>query len=196
VTEYGESTIKNLFAAGDCACHTAGSRALVWGYIVGSQADKTISATKRQSLDHEQLKHIEETKERVLSPLGRNIRNGVNPLELEDYVRTEIIKNYVGVKKRKPRMERAMELLKRVREEAVPLLVAEDPHELMRAVEVQDIIDIAELYIQSSLLRTESRLAPMHYRDDYPEQDSNWDKVTITARKVDGLIEYAKENVE
>lgn len=196
VTEYGESTIKNLFAAGDCACHTAGSRALVWGYIVGSQAGKTISATKGQSMDHEQLEHIEETKERILSPLGRNIRNGVNPLELEDYVRTEIIKNYVGVKKRKPRMERAMELLKRVREEAVPLLVAEDPHELMRAVEVQDIIDIAELYIQSSLLRTESRLAPMHYRDDYPEQDPNWDKITIIARKADGLIEYAKENVE
>ncbi len=196
VTEYGESTIKNLFAAGDCACHTAGSRALVWGYIIGSRAAGTIAATRRQELDQEQLKHIGQTKEKVLAPLGRSIRNSVNPLELEDYVRTEIIKNYVGIKKRKPKMERAMELLTRVREEAVPLLVAEDPHELMRAIEVQDIIDIAELYIRSSLLRTESRLPPMHYRDDYPEQDANWDKITITAQKIDGSIVYAKENVD
>ena len=55
-------------------------------------------------------------------------------------------------------MERAKELLKRVKEEAVPLLAADSPHELMRAVEVQDIIDIAELYIDSSLLETESRV--------------------------------------
>ena len=78
----------------------------------------------------------------------------------------------------------------------MPLLAADSPHELMRAVEVQDIIDIAELYIDSSLLRTESRVAPMHYREYYPEQDGNWDKITITAKKVDGSIEYNKESVE
>ncbi|HEX2966705.1 MAG TPA: hypothetical protein VHO84_13015, partial [Syntrophorhabdaceae bacterium] len=84
----------------------------------------------------------------------------------------------------------------RVKEEAVPLLSADDPHELMRAVEVQDIIDIAELYIDSSLLRTESRVAPMHYREDYPEQDPAWDKTTITAKRVNDSIEYRKESVE
>ncbi len=120
----------------------------------------------------------------------------MNPLELEDYVRTEIIKNYVGIKKTKARMERAKELLKRVKEEVVPLLVADSPHELMRAVEVQDIIDIAELYIDSSLLRTESRVSPMHYREDYPDQDPSWDKITITAQKVENLTEYRKESVE
>jgi succinate dehydrogenase/fumarate reductase flavoprotein subunit len=196
INEHAESTIGNLFAAGDCACHTAGSRALVWGYIVGSHVGETAANTVRQNLDDEQLRQVEQIKERTLAPLGRVTRNAVNPLELEDYVRTEIIKNYVGIKKVKARMERAKELLKRVKEEAVPLLAADNPHELMRAVEVRDIIDIAELYIESSLLRTESRVAPMHYRDDYPEQDKDWDKITITARKVDGSIEYNKESIE
>jgi succinate dehydrogenase/fumarate reductase flavoprotein subunit len=196
INEHGESTIGNLFAAGDCACHTAGSRALVWGYIVGSHVGGAIATTAKQTMDDEQLKQIEQVKDRTLAPLGRNVRNGVNPLELEDYVRSGIIKNYVGINKRKARMERALELLKRVKEETVPLLVADNPHELMRAVEVQDIIDIAELHTQTSLLRTESRVSPMHYRDDYPEQDKNWDNITITARKVDDGIEYLKEKVE
>ncbi|HVN97909.1 MAG TPA: FAD-dependent oxidoreductase [Syntrophorhabdaceae bacterium] len=196
INEHAESTIGNLFAAGDCACHTAGSRALVWGYIVGSHVAEQIGSIQGQSLNGEQLRQVEQAKARVLAPLGRVTRNAVNPLELEDYVRTEIIKNYVGIKKIKARMERAKELLKRVKEEAVPLLVADGPHELMRAVEAQDIIDIAELYIDSSLLRTESRVAPMHYREDYPDQDSNWDKITITARKNEDSIEYLRESVE
>jgi len=36
--------------------------------------------------------------------------------------------------------------------------ILDNPHELMRALEVQDIIDISELHAQSSILRTDSRL--------------------------------------
>jgi succinate dehydrogenase/fumarate reductase flavoprotein subunit len=196
INEHAESTIRNLFAAGDCAGHTAGSRALVWGYIVGRHVSETINTGERGPFGDEQVQHVAQVKERTLAPLGRKVRNGLNPLELEDYIRSGIIANYVGMYKRKAKMERALQLLTRVREEAVPLLVADSPHELMRAVEVQDIIDVAELHIQSSLLRTESRVAPMHYRDDYPEQDSSWDRIIITARRVAGVTEYLKEDVE
>jgi succinate dehydrogenase/fumarate reductase flavoprotein subunit len=196
VNEHAESTLRNLFAAGDCGGHTAGSRALVWGYIVGSRVSNTMNTAQRESFEEEQLRQVEATKEKTLAPLGRDVKNGVNPLELEDYVRSGILSNYVGIYKREARMERALELLKRVREEAVPLLTANNPHELMRAVEVQEIIDIAELHTQSSLIRTESRVAPMHYRVDYPEQDPSWDRIIITARKADGGAEYLKENVD
>jgi hypothetical protein len=36
----------------------------------------------------------------------------------------------------------------------------------------------------------------MHYREDYPDQDPDWDKITITAKKVGSSIEYNKESIE
>jgi len=65
----------------------------------------------------------------------------------------------------------------------------------MRAIEVQNIIEISELHAQPSLLRDESRLIPIHYREDYPELDSKWDNKIITARKVAGEIKYDIENL-
>jgi len=56
------------------------------------------------------------------------------------------------------------------KEKAVPVLSAENPHELMRAIEVQDIIELSEIHARASLARTESRMTPCHYRVDYPRQ--------------------------
>jgi succinate dehydrogenase/fumarate reductase flavoprotein subunit len=65
----------------------------------------------------------------------------------------------------------------------------------MRAIEVRNIIEISELHAQSSLMREESRLIPIHYREDYPELDSEWDGKITTARKVAGEIKYDIENL-
>jgi len=92
-------------------------------------------------------------------------------------------------------MERALELIRFAKEGAVPRLAASNPHELMRAIEVQQIIEISELHAQSSLLRNESRLIPIHYREDYPEQDNNWDNKIVTAKKVAGGIKYEIEDL-
>ena len=52
------------------------------------------------------------------------------------------------------------------------MLSAADPHELLRALEVQSIIDCAEMAARASLYRTESRWGLYHYRVDFPEQDN------------------------
>jgi succinate dehydrogenase/fumarate reductase flavoprotein subunit len=101
----------------------------------------------------------------------------------------------VGLYKIKSKLERAIELIKRARDGAVPLLTANNPHELMRAIEVQHIIEISELHAQSSLMRDESRLIPIHYREDYPDMDPKWDNKIITVRKIAGQINYDIENL-
>ncbi len=54
-------------------------------------------------------------------------------------------------------------------------LVARDPHELMRALEVHSILDCADMAAAASLYRKESRWGLYHYRLDYPVQDdANW----------------------
>ncbi|MBW6267472.1 fumarate reductase/succinate dehydrogenase flavoprotein subunit, partial [Pseudomonas aeruginosa] len=48
---------------------------------------------------------------------------------------------------------------------------ADNPHELMRALEVSAIRDCAEMAARASLFRTESRWGLYHHRVDYPRRD-------------------------
>ena len=191
--EFSESGIKNLFAAGNVTGN-GGSPGFTWGCLVADHVTQLVQDQKLPTIDSEQLKQIDETRKWVFAPLGRKTEYKVNTLELEDYIR-QVNYDYIGIHKIKARMERAAELIKLAREGAVPLLTANNPHELMRAIEVQDIIVISELHAHSSLLRDESRLGPVHYREDYPEMDPKWDNKIVTAKKIDGEIKYDIENL-
>jgi succinate dehydrogenase/fumarate reductase flavoprotein subunit len=193
--EYSETGVKNLFAAGTVAGTSGGgSHGFTWGCLIADHVTELIRNQKQEEFSSEQLKQIEETRTRVLSPLGRELEYTVNPLELEDYVRNINI-NYVGIHRIKPRLERAIELLKFTEKGAVPLLTAQNPHELMRALEVQDIIEISQFHAQSAWMRNESRLIPVHYRDDYPDMDPGWDDMVVTIKKAADKITYEREHL-
>jgi succinate dehydrogenase/fumarate reductase flavoprotein subunit len=188
-----ETSIKNLFVAGDASCGLgdSGSKAIVWGFIIGEHIRELAPGLKKPVFSGEQIKQAEAEKKRALAPLAQ--KGDVNPLELEDYVR-KINMNYVGVHKIEPRLRRAAEIMKMVKERFTPALSASDPHELMRAIEVQDIIELSELHARFSLLRTESRDTPNHYRVDYPRQDDeHWKNAIVTARNVAGEAKYEIE---
>lgn len=196
VNERAESSIKNLFVAGDASCGLGdnGSKAIVWGLIIGDHVSDLIPELKPPVFEGDQVRQSEANKIRSLAPLGN--RGGVAPLELEDYVR-KINMNYVGIHKIGPRLKRAADIMRITREKFVPSLSARDPHELMRAIEVRDIIDLSELHAQFSLLRTESRDLPNHFRMDYPRQDdANWLNTIITAQNVAGETRYEIERTE
>jgi succinate dehydrogenase/fumarate reductase flavoprotein subunit len=196
VNEKAEASIKNLFVAGDASCGLGdcGSRAIVWGLIVGDHVRELTPELGQVIFDSEQVGQVEVEKGRALAPLGR--KGNVNPLELEDYVR-RINMNYIGVHKIEPRLKRAAEIMGVAKERFAPALTASDPHELMRALEVQDIIELSELHAQFSLLRTESRDVPSHYRIDYPESDdAHWKNTLIVAENVAGEAKYEIERTE
>lgn len=194
--EKGETSLKGLFVAGDVGggMPAYGSTgALVWGYRIGDYLAECIPDTKKPVLDAEQLRQVQKEKERVLAPLRRT--DGVNPLELEDLTR-KVMSHYVGIKKIEPRLKRGLQQIRILKEKFVPKLVATNPHELMRALEVQDIIDLSELHAQTALLRTETRMPPYHYRVDYPEQDdANWRK-NIVVKSAVGQMKYTLETLD
>jgi succinate dehydrogenase/fumarate reductase flavoprotein subunit len=191
-----ETSVQNLYVAGSSGSSTgsSGSKAVVWGLIVGDQMKDLLPGKAMPSFDGEQIEQIEAEKKRVMAPL--NVTDGVDALELEDYVRN-INMNYINVYKVEPKLKRALQLFKTAREQAVPLLSARNPHELMRTIEVMDIIEQSEIHAQASLLRTESRMSPCHYRIDYPQSDdANWAGIILTARSVKGEAQYARERLE
>ena len=149
---------------------------------------------KLATFTSEQIGQVQAEKKRTSAPLGS--KGDVDPLELEDYVRT-INMNYIGVRKIGPRLKRAAEIMRITGEKFTPALKASDPHELMRVLEVQDIIKLSELHAQASLLRTESRDLPSHYRIDYPEQDDvHWNDTIVTIESVAGEAKYKIERAE
>jgi succinate dehydrogenase/fumarate reductase flavoprotein subunit len=171
--EWGQTSIKNLFTAGDTSCGSGGGGpgSMAWGYRIGNHIKDVIREIRTFAFDGEQLKQVEADKARAMAPLGRK---GDNPMELEDYVR-QINKHYIYIYKTEPRLKRAIELHRIAREKFVPNLGAKNPHELMRAIEVMDIIDVSEMHGYASLIRKETRLDYAHHRVDYPERDdANW----------------------
>jgi succinate dehydrogenase/fumarate reductase flavoprotein subunit len=76
-------------------------------------------------------------------------------------------------------------------------LVAANPHELMRALEVGHIYDCALMAAHASLFRTESRWGLYHYRADYPERnDAEWFTHCHLRKTESGGMESIKRPVE
>jgi succinate dehydrogenase/fumarate reductase flavoprotein subunit len=191
--EIGETSLKGLFVAGDLLGGLplyGGPGAYAWGYRVAEYLAEHVPEMKRPVFDGEQTRQVQEERERIRRPLG--YKDGVDPLELEDLVR-RINTHYVAINKVEPRLKRALELIKILKERFVPTLMAYNPHYLMRVLEVQDILDISELHAQTALIRTETRMPPNHYRMDYPEQDDkHWAK-NIVVKSVSGEMTYTLE---
>ena len=190
-----ETNIKNLFAAGGCAGTGTG---FTWACLIADHVQELVKGMDHAKVDGDVMKQVEDTRDWVFAPLGRKADYTVDPLELESYMK-QINHNYVGMYKLTSKMQRGLELIKRARTGAAPLLTASNPHELMRAIEIQQLLEISEMHIQSSIMRDESRIIPVHYRVEYPEKnDEKWYNMVIMATKsggIDGEIKYDIEKL-
>ena len=76
-------------------------------------------------------------------------------------------------------------------------LKANNPHELMRAMEVSVIRDCAEMAARASLFRTESRWGLYHHRVDYPlRNDADWFCHAHLKKGDDGEMTSFKKPIE
>ena len=83
--------------------------------------------------------------------------------------------------KEKQRLESALNKIEDFKQEHQKKMCATDFHELIKLIEVNNMTLGAELFLKSSLIRTESRRD--HYREDYPERDDeNWLKWICVAK--------------
>ena len=189
-----ETRVENLFAAGNVVGNGA-SPGLTWGCLIADYVTEFVKGKEQPKIDGDQLQQIDNTKQWVFAPLNRKAEYTVNPLELEDYVK-QINHNYVGMYKNTAKMQRGLELLNRAQAGAVPLLTASNPHELMRAIEVQQILEVSQLHTQSSILRDESRMIPNHFRVEFPElNEEKWFNKIVTVTKPAGEHKFEIEKL-
>ncbi|PMR77378.1 fumarate reductase/succinate dehydrogenase flavoprotein subunit [Billgrantia endophytica] len=192
VDETGATTVPGLYGAGDMAsvAHSYMLGAFVYGQICGESA--AAFAKGRGEMPSLDQAFIAAELERIQAPL--KVADGIPPAQMEYKVR-RLVNDYLQPPKVTRKMEIGLQRILAVRED-LPRLQATDPHELLRALEVQSIIDCAEMAARASLYRTESRWGLYHYRVDLPEQnDTDWFCHTRLYKDDNGNMAHGKRPV-
>jgi len=136
---------------------------------------------------------VEAERRRIMAPLSRS--EGLTPFQVE-YKTRRIGNDCLQPPKITRKMEIALERFGEIREDLNDM-VAENPHELMRAMEAHTIRDCAELAARSSLFRKESRWGLYHLCVDHPEKDDeNWFCHTNVKSDGNGRMAFRKREIE
>ncbi len=178
---HGATKFKGLFAAGECACvsvHGAnrlGGNSLldtvVFGKISGRVAADFVLAKKDQKQGEAAImKCMRETKERIDGLLARN------GTENHADIRTEMKETMflkVGIFRTKSLMDEALAKIKELKERYKAITVQNKGKgynvDLIRALELEGMLDVAEAITIGALKREESRGA--HSRLDFKDRD-------------------------
>jgi succinate dehydrogenase/fumarate reductase flavoprotein subunit len=192
VDEHARTTIPGLYAAGDMASvpHNYMLGAFVNGGIAGADAAASCGEVDLAGYDSADLAAEQE---RVLAPTRRE--DGLTPHEMEFKTR-RLVNDYLEPPKVTAKMQIGQRRFAEIRED-LDFLVARDPHELHRALELQSILDCADMAAAASLYRTESRWGFYHLRTDYPEpDDANWFCHTMLFKDERGQMAHRKRAVD
>lgn len=206
------STAGSLFCAGDASgasSHKFSSGSLTEGRIAAKSAIRYLVKENPAKGTYDDAA-IEKMKETVLAPLktfeenvGKTSQADVNPnyiLPKMFQMRLQkLMDEYAGgvtaqFTTSKQNLERALELLTFLREDAAKL-GARNLHELMRAWENTHRMYQAEAHVRSILFREETRWPGYYFRSDIPTMDNeNW-KVFVNCRLNPGTGEWSMRKV-
>ena len=199
VNAWGETNLSGLFAAGECACvsvHGANRlggnsllETIVFGRRAGTRAAEAIRDCHLHPL-HEQILRDEE--QRLQTLLG-NPGPG-RAWQIRDDLGKTMSLN-LGIFRTKHSMQEALAAVQTLKVRGQQMRVQDKGHifntDLIQALELQCLLEIAEAIVTSALGREESRGA--HYRGDFPTRnDSAWLRHTLSHRHGDGAhLTYA-----
>ena len=170
VNEKAETSVKGLYAAGDMAAvpHNYMLGAFTYGWFAGVNAANYVAERAFAEVD---VTQVERERERVFAPLHRE--HGLPPAQVE-YKLRRMVNDYLQPPKVTKKMEIGLARFAEI-ERDLAQMKANNPHELMRAMEVSVIRDCAEMAARASLFREESRWGLYHHRVDFPERnDAEW----------------------
>jgi succinate dehydrogenase flavoprotein subunit len=198
-TQWGETEMPGLYAAGECACvsvHGAnrlGGNSLletvVFGRRAGGHAADYVREVAPRAPSDAALRSDEARVKRLLANKGTE-----RAWQIRDELGKTMAFN-LGIFRTQKSMTEAFEKVRELMERA-PLVFVQDRGkvfntDLIQALELQCLLEVAETIVAGALAREESRGS--HYRSEFPTRDdTNWLKHTLTYRTPDGpSLRYA-----
>jgi len=201
----GATPVEGIWAAGEAAClslHGANrlgsnstAECLVWGKIAGGKATEHASKQKTfPTLSEETTLKEEEAK--VFGKFRPDAKESAYALRRE---LQRVMDSEVGVYRTGPGLEAALSKIKELKQRVPDVQVRDRGRiyntDLLSALEIDNLLDLAEVVVLGALARTESRGA--HARRDFPKRDDvNWLKHTLACYTPTGpRMEYIPVNI-
>ena len=179
--EKAETSLKGLYAAGD-ELFGGIANAAIFGWIAGENAAKFAAEKKTGSLDKSHA-FVEEKKALIHAIKTRE--GGADWKEV-NFALQQLMQDYAGSIRSESMLNAGLTHLRRLKEKAHHFLVARNQWELVRCLEVLNLLDLGELVFVTALERKETRGG--NVRRDYPVTNPMLDKSRLFVRKVNDKI--------
>lgn len=176
--ETGKTSLQGLYAAGD-EIFGGISGAAVFGWIAGENAGHRAKDTEMSSIDGAKAK-IEKLKAKMEAILNRKV--GATWKEANICLQ-QIMFDFTGEVRSETLLDAGLIALRRLKVKAHDSLIADNPHDLCRSLEVINLLDVGELIFITARERKETR--GKHKRPDYPFTNPLMAKM-IVVKKVNG----------
>ncbi|MFC1985366.1 succinate dehydrogenase/fumarate reductase flavoprotein subunit [Chloroflexota bacterium] len=201
----GATPIEGVWAAGEAACESlhganrlgsnSTAECLVWGRITGDKVSKYASGQKAfPSLPKEATLKGEEA--RLFSRFSAEGKESSYAMRRE---LQRAMDSQVGVYRTGPELEEALNKVRELKQRLPDIQVRDRGRiyntDLLSALEMDNILDLAEVVVAGALARTESRGA--HSRRDFTQRDDvNWLKHTMAYYTPTGpRLDYIPVNI-
>jgi succinate dehydrogenase / fumarate reductase flavoprotein subunit len=197
--QWGETSIEGLYAAGECACvsvHGAnrlGGNSLLETVIFGRRAGiRAGQYVAKARLPVPSMAQVYEEERRIRSLMHRS--SGERAWQVRDDL-GRLLSMKLGIFRSRETIVDAQAGLPQLQERLANVALHDHGTvfntDLIQALELACLIDVAETIVAGALAREESRGA--HYRSDFPARDdANWLKHTLAYRTPAGpRLEYA-----
>src|SRR3989454_981001 len=184
---WGETAIAGLYAAGECACvsiHGANRlggnsllETIVFGRRAGLRASEYVATASPPRDDDGALQREDARIAKLLKNDG-----GERPWQVREEL-GKVLASHLGLERTKDRMIEALVAVQAIKARAARVRLDDRGRvfntDLITALELGSLVDLAETVVAGALARKESRGA--HYRADFPKRDdANWLKHTLS----------------
>ncbi|MFQ5596530.1 MAG: adenylyl-sulfate reductase subunit alpha [Nitrospiria bacterium] len=182
------TTLKGLYAAGDVAGgapYKFVSGCWAEGVLAARTMGDDIAQMENTTVSDAQIAQEEKRAFNAFYNHEQGMR-GIHPADLEARLQ-KIMEQYAGGVSTYYEMNEEMLAIARKRLSTLPgeanQLIAEDLHQLMKAHEIIDRVDVAQVLVEHLSYRKETRWPTYHTRRDYPDRDDvNWLKFVNSVR--------------
>jgi succinate dehydrogenase / fumarate reductase flavoprotein subunit len=196
---WGRTAIPGLYAAGECACvsvhggNRLGGNSLLDTIVFGRRSAQDALKQVHGKAAPRDVGRAELARDRDRIEAIRSRRSGERVAAVRDAL-GQIMSDDVGVFRTREKLERARDALRGIRPRVESVMIQDKSRvfntELVSALELGSLMDLAETIVAGAIARQESRGA--HARRDFPTRDDvNWLKHTMAYYTIAGpRLEY------
>jgi succinate dehydrogenase/fumarate reductase flavoprotein subunit len=174
--DLAETSVPGVYAAGD-EFHGGISGAAVFGWIAGGEAAKYCN-THGHAEPGELKSQVKENEQRFVDLRNR----GEGPTWKEaNVLLQQIMWDYAGLVRSDTLLDAGLRALLRLKQKAEQAMIARNSHQLMRCLEVLNMIEIGELVFHAAKARKETR--GKHIRVDYPFTNPQLEQLLVLKKE-------------